>query len=121
MYTVGLFYAWDFLGWIILTLAYLYAPASILREKSEYISFLLKYLSAVFTLFVIIMNITCNKEFTHALFWLVLFPLLFIYHLRYKFKTVQKNQHLTFFLFFLSFFMLALKGTILLAFMISGM
>ena len=121
MYTVGLFYAWDFLGWIILTISYLYAPSSLLQEKKEYISFFLKYLSMVFTLFVVVMNITTNKEFTHALFWFSLFPLLFIYHLIYKFKTVQKNQHLNFFLFFLSFFMIAVKGMILLGFLFSHM
>lgn len=121
MYTVGLFYAWDFLGWIIMTLAYVYVPASIIREKNEYISFFLKYLSAVFTLFVIVMNVTHNKEFTHALFWVAFFPLLFIFHRFFRFKTVQKNQHLTFFLFFLSFFILALRGSILLAFLFSGM
>jgi len=121
MYTVGLFYAWDFLGWIIMTIAYLHAPASILREKNEYIAFFLKYISAVFTLFVIIMNITCNEEFTRALFGVAVFPLLFIYHRFYKFKTVQKSQHLNFFLFFLSLFMITLKATILLALMFSNM
>lgn len=121
MYTVGLFYAWDFLGFILMAIAYKYAPVFILREKKEYVSFFLTYLSMIFTLFVIIMNITTNKEFTHALFWLSIFPLLFIFHLFYKFKTTPKNQHLTFFLFFLSAFMIAVKGMILLAFLFSNM
>ena len=121
MYTVGLFYAWDFLALVLMTIAYLYAPVSVLKEKNEYISFFLKSLSAVFTLFMIIMNITQNKEFTHALFWVCICPLLFIYHRFYKFKTLQKNQHLNFFLFFFSFFILAIRGSILLAFLFSRM
>lgn len=121
MYTVGLFYAWDFLGLIILTIAYRFAPSSILKEKNEYVSFFLKFLSAVFVLFVIIMNIVQNRDFTHALFGVGVFPLLFIFHRFYKFKTTQKNQHLNFFLFFFSVFILAVRGTILLAFLFSGM
>jgi hypothetical protein len=121
MYTIGLFYAWDFLVFIIMSIAYVYATPNIIRTKNEYVLFFLKYLSLIFTLFVIIYNITANKDFTYSLFWLSILPALFIFHHFYKFKKIQKSQHLTFFLFFLSLFMIALKGMIVIAFLFSTM
>jgi hypothetical protein len=121
MYSVGLFYAWDFFWWIVVTIAYIYAPASILRVKNEYISFFLIFFSLVFTLFVFVINATRNTELTHMVFLTTVFPLLFVFHLIFPFRKTQKSQHLSFFLFFIAAYMLALRGTILLAFAISNM
>jgi hypothetical protein len=121
MYSVGLFYAWDFLGWIIMTIAYVYSSASVLREKNEYCAFFLKFFSFAFTLFVIIMNVLTNTELTHILFWITICPLLFIFHQVFPFKKIKRSQHLSFFLFFISGFVLAIKGFTLVVYMLSPM
>jgi hypothetical protein len=46
----------------------------------------------------------------HFVFILALTPILFIAHLLYPFKTVKRNQHLSFFLFFGSLLCACIAG-----------
>jgi len=121
MYSVGLFYAWDFFALIILTVSYIYAPDYILDKKKPYITFILTFLSIVFTVFLILYNIIQDREVAHMLFLISLCPLLFIYHLVYPFKKVKRSKHLSFFLFFLSGYILMVRGLILIGFLFSNM
>lgn len=114
MYSVGVFYAWDWLFLLCVMVAYLLCPKKIIEKKNEYVKFFLFFLSGYFFLFFILNNLIQNKEITHQLFG-VLSPLaLFVFHLLYPFKEVKRNQHLSFFLFWIALFCVGLGGLIIL-------
>lgn len=87
-------------------IAYRLCPSKIIEKKQEYVLFSLDFLSLYFTLFIVITNIVKDHSFTHFLFWTLLFPVLFLFHLIYRFKTVKKSRHLSFFLLFLAIYVL---------------
>ncbi len=121
MYSVGVFYAWDFIAIIIVTVAYFLSPDRVVTKKNEYVKFFLSFFSAFFVLFIILTNIIANNEITHLLFWVSLSPLLFLVHILYPFKEVKRNQHLSFFLFFISLYMIGLYGLTIVAHAFSNM
>lgn len=121
MYSVGVFYAWDFLFIVIITLAYFLCPRNFIEKKLEYIKFGLTFLSIFFLLFIIITNILCNAQMTHTLFGVSVVPALLLFHLVYPFREVKRNQHLTFFLFFSSLYVVGLNAFIILAVFFSNM
>ena len=94
MYSVGVFLAFDFLLFILMDIAYRLCPPKIIEKKQEYVLFSLDFLSLYFTLFIVITNIVKDHSFTHFLFWTLLFPVLFLFHLIYRFKTEKKSRHL---------------------------
>jgi hypothetical protein len=83
---------------------YWMSPKSIITKKKDYVKFLLVYFAGYMTL-----NGITTLLFHHSklyevnyVFILALAPTLFVAHLLYPFKTVQRSQHLSFFLFFAS-------------------
>lgn len=121
MYSVGVFYAGDFLAIIFVTVSYYLCPKRFIEKKNEYVKFFLTFFSLFFLLFLLITNIICNSEFTHLLFKISLAPVLLISHLLYPFKEVKRNQHLNFFLFFISLYSIGLYGSIILVHSLSNM
>lgn len=121
MYSVGVFLAFDFLLFILMDIAYRLCPPKIIEKKQEYVLFSLDFLSLYFTLFIVITNIVKDHSFTHFLFWTLLFPVLFLFHLIYRFKTVKKSRHLSFFLFFLAVYVLVIRVSTLVLFAFSAM
>lgn len=121
MYSVGVFLAFDFLLFIFMDVAYRLCPPKIIEKKQEYVLFSLDFLSLYFTIFIFITNIVKEHSFTHLLFWTLLFPVLFLFHLIYRFKTVKKNRHLSFFLFFLTVYVLMIRVSTLVLFMFGTM
>ena len=121
MYSVGVFLAFDFLLFILMDAAYRLCPPKIIEKKQEYVLFFLDFLSLYFTLFIFITNIVKEPSFSHFLFWTLLFPVLFLFHLIYHFKTVYKSRHLSFFLFFVAVYVLAIRASTLILYMFSSM
>jgi len=121
MYSVGVFYAWDFLFIMVMAMAYFLCPKTFIEKKLEYIKFGLTFLSIFFLLFIIITNVLCSDGMTHMLFWISILPALFLFHLVYPFKEVKRNQHLNFFLFFSSLYVVGVNALIILAFSLSNM
>lgn len=121
MYSVGVFYAWDFVAVVMVTIAYFLCPSKIIEKKNEYVKFFLSFFSIIFLVFIILTNIICNEEITHLLFKMSIAPLLLIANLLYPFKTVKRNQHLNFFLFFISLYSIGLYGLIIVAHLFSNM
>jgi len=121
MYSVGVFYAWDFLAILIVTVTYLLCPSSIIEKKDEYVKFFLLSLSVLFLLFIVITNIICNDGMTHFLFKVSIIPFLFLTHLIYPFKSVRRSQHLNFFLFFLSIYVIGVNSLMILTVALSNM
>jgi hypothetical protein len=113
MYTVGVFYAWDWLAIIGITIAYLLCPKRFIEEKPEYVKLFLFFLSGYFFLFLIISNLLNNREFTHHLLKVCSMPALFVFHWLYPFKKTRKNQHLGFFLFWAALYGVGLTGVII--------
>lgn len=111
--TIGVFYAWDFLAVIFTTIAYFACPARILNEKNEYVKFFLLFLSVFFLVSLIVKNIIPEQQFANSLVLFGIFPLLFLAHLIYPFKTVKRNQHASFFLFFAALYALVLGGILI--------
>jgi hypothetical protein len=118
---VGTIYPWDFSGVILTTVVYLACPSRIIREKEEYVTFLLIFSSILLSIFIVIGNVMHDDDATHALFRHSILPLLFIAHLLYPFKKSVRNQHVTFFLFFASLYSIGVLVMIMLAFMFSNM
>ncbi|MDR1455265.1 MAG: hypothetical protein LBJ01_06410 [Tannerella sp.] len=102
--TLAVFFAFDFLMIPLLTVAYYAAPERFIGEKYDYVKFILTFLSIFFLVFIVITNIANNRAVTHMFAGITFVPALFIYHLLFPFKTVKRNRHLTFFLFFLTLF-----------------
>jgi hypothetical protein len=112
MYTVGVFYAWDWLALIVIAVAYFLCPKRFLEEKKEYIKFFLLFFSAYFFLFLIIRNLPLggfNRNGIHWLFWIFLTPIMFVAHWLYPFRKTKRSKHLSFFLFFLAFFIVGIQ------------
>jgi hypothetical protein len=101
----------DFIIIAVVTLCYLFAPSSILKEKNEYVKFSLIFLSLYFALFAIIRNILyfandytrekANQQITIFLFCLFFLISLYLFYRFYPFKKVKRNQNVSFILFFL--------------------
>lgn len=121
MYTVGVFYAWDFLILILMTLIYFYCPSKYINKKNEYIKFFLVNFSIYFSLVLVFYNISRNMELSHFLFFTFLLPFTYCTHLFYPFKEVKRNQNLNFFLFFLSIYIILVFGFKFLVFAFSNM
>jgi hypothetical protein len=120
MYSVGVFYAWDWLALIGVAIAYLVCPKRFLEEKQEYVKLFLFFLSGYFFLFWIITNILRNSSATQHLFGLCFTLALFVFHWLYPFKKTKKNQHLSFFLFWIGLYCFGLRGLIVVLHTLSG-
>jgi hypothetical protein len=79
-------------------------PKTIIAEKKDYVKFFLLFFAGYTALHGIAQLVLGIKYITSGnielVFILVLSPILFIAHLLYPFKTLKRNQHLNFFLFF---------------------
>ena len=93
---------------IVMSLSYFLAPKRILPRKNEYVKFALVFLSAFLvlsTISIMVWTIPLEhdspEQVTHVLLTLAawFFPLLFAAYMIYKFKTVERNRHVGFFLF----------------------
>ncbi|OAV69752.1 hypothetical protein Barb4_01623 [Bacteroidales bacterium Barb4] len=93
-----------FLAIPFLAVAYYVVPERFIQKKHDYVKFILTFLSLFFLVFIVVTNLLNNRAATHMLEGVTFVPALFIYHLLFPFKTVKRNQHLTFFLFFLTLF-----------------
>jgi hypothetical protein len=113
MYSVGVFYAWDWFVLIVITIAYLICPKRFIEEKKEYVKFLLLFLSGYFFLFLIVTNLIKNSGFVHHLFGICLPLILLIGHCLYPFKKTKRNQHVSFFLFWIAIYTFGLRGIIM--------
>jgi hypothetical protein len=70
-------------------------------------------LSVYFFLFLIISNWINNRTFVHYLFR-ICFPLaLFAGHQMYPFRKTKRNQHVSFFLFWIGIYCFGLQGIII--------
>lgn len=58
---VGVFYAWDFLVLIAMTVCYWHCPVRFIEKKQEYVKFALLFLSVYFFIFLVLRNI-CGWE-----------------------------------------------------------
>ena len=121
VYSVGVFYAWDFIAIILITILYYYCPKNIIDKKNEYIQFFLYFLSILFTIFIFIINITRSTTFTHMLFKISFIPLLFIFYSLYKFKNNKKNQNLYFFLLVISIYIVLVFSAMYIGILLSTM
>lgn len=121
VYSVGVFYAWDFIAIILITILYYYCPKNIIDKKNEYIQFFLYFLSILFTIFIFIINITRSTAFTHMLFKISFIPLLFIFYSLYKFKNNKKNQNLYFFLLVISIYIVLVFSAMYIGILLSTM
>ena len=101
----GVFLIGDWLMLTLMTVVYFLLPSRFLPHKYEYVKFFLVFLSAFFLLLFIIGLITSNREGVHMIFKFFGLPTLFVSHWLYKFKTVNKNKTLSFFLFFATLFL----------------
>ena len=110
--TVGVFYAWDFLVLIAMTVCYWHCPIRFIEKKQEYVKFALLFLSVYFFIFLVLRNI-CGWEdaVVHEVWWVLLFPCLWLGHRFYPFRAVRRNQHLNFFLFFMALYVIILYGS----------
>ena len=100
---------------------YWICPKAIIAEKKDYVNFFLCFFICYAALHGIISLAFGMQQIenvhVHVVFILALFPILFIAHLLYPFKTVKRNQHLSFFLFFAALLSMAIAGFfVLLAF-----
>ncbi|MDR3246030.1 MAG: hypothetical protein LBT50_06310 [Prevotellaceae bacterium] len=88
----------------IMIACYWICPKSIISGKQDYVKFLLIYLAIYFALNGIVTLLFHHSKWyeINVIFILALIPTLFVAHLLYPFETVQRNQHLNFFLFFAS-------------------
>ena len=118
---VGVFYAWDFLMVLIISLCYWGCPPRFIARKEEYVKYFLSSFTLYFLVFLVVKNICDDVSFTHWLWWTLLCPYLFITHLLYPFKERKRNQHLSFFLFFAALYSLGVNMLILIGFMGSHM
>jgi hypothetical protein len=109
MKTVGVFYAWDWLALIGITIVYLLCPRRFIEKKLEYVKFFLFFLCGYFFLFLIVANIVQSRQFTHYLFGVCFALALWFCHLLYPFKETKRNKHLSFFLFMIGFFCFGLQ------------
>jgi hypothetical protein len=91
-----------FLG--VMVGCYWICPKSIIAEKKDYVKFSLIYLAAYLALngITTLLFHPGKWDEVNGIFILALIPTLFVAHLLYPFKTVQRSQHLNFFLFFAS-------------------
>lgn len=121
MFTVGMFYAWDFLVLIICTLCYIYFPVRWLAPKIEWIKFLLIFLSCYFTLFWILCNELQGEAFVYSLFFTAFCPCLLLSYIAYPFRESKRNSHVLFFLSFATFYVLLLKGSVFIGWFFSNM
>jgi membrane-bound metal-dependent hydrolase YbcI (DUF457 family) len=112
MNSVGVFIAWDFLFVLLITVAYYYSPKRFIEKKNDYVKFSLSFLSVYFLLFIVLTNIINDRGITHTIFGIAFVPALYVYHLLFPFKTVKRNQHLNFFLFFIALYV-GIIGSIL--------
>ena len=66
----------------------------------------------LFFIFLVLRNI-CGWEdaVVHEVWWVLLFPCLWLGHRFYPFRAVRRNQHLNFFLFFMALYVIILYGS----------
>lgn len=121
MYTVGVFYAWDFLALILTAMSYWMCPPNIIEKKNEYVKFALLFFSAFFSVFLIVANLMENDGLTHLLFGWTVLPALFIVHMFYPFRKVRRNQHVSFFLFCGMLYVVGMNTLKIVAAMLSNM
>lgn len=104
-----------------MTFCYWKAPQNIIKEKAEYVLFVLLF-GAVYLIFQLV-SLTVWEIFgtldwnAFRLISILAFPLLcFVSHLLYPFKSVNKNlrQHINFFLFFATLLSMAIAGFLIL-------
>jgi hypothetical protein len=125
---MGTFSIFCFLFLLFMAICYWIAPKFIIAEKSEYVKFFLIFFTCYFALEGIVsLALYRLSNFSHSELSdlplysvLLLCPALFVFHLFYSFKTVKKNQHLSFFLFFASLFSVCV-GLFCLALALSNM
>lgn len=120
MYTVGVFYAWDWLALTGITIAYLLCPKRFIGEGLEYVKFFLYFLSGYFLLFLVIANLSKNEDFTHYLFGICFGLALFGSHCLYPFRKVKRSKHLSFFLFWIGVYFFGLRGVIVILHVLFG-
>jgi hypothetical protein len=89
---------------LFMTFCYWICPKTIIADKKEYVKFFSMFFAgyaALHGIAQLVFNIQCVANgYIELVFILALSPILFITHLFYPFKTLKRNQHLNFFLFF---------------------
>lgn len=116
---VGVFFAWDFLFIIGMSVGYWFTPKSLLKEKYEYIKFLLVSLSIIFFITVLLKNII-DPKLTETLLYIFALPVIFLIHAIYPFRRVRRNQNVSFFLFCFSMYVILLFGSVTILGLIFG-
>ncbi len=109
--TVVVFFAWDFLFIIVLTIVYIISPKKLVGEKYEYIHFLLVSLSLILFISIIVKNIL-GPDISQTLIYILVMPVLFLIHAIYPFLKVRRNKTVSFFLLCFSLYALLLFGGI---------
>jgi len=84
--------------WFIFnTIAYIICPKQLIKEKKEYVYFILIFGSIFFTVFTIAGLLVQDLRWWGFLFGMASAPSLFLFHLVYPFRKTARNQHVTFF------------------------
>ena len=116
----GIYWMFTWLMIIIATTVYYFIPIHYLGKKYEYVKFFLVFFSVYFLVMYItemlLATVACD-EVIKFIFAVFLIPALFLSHWLYRFRTIKKSRHLSFFLFFAT---ICLFGNIILMFLTRG-
>lgn len=88
----GFLFKYDFVVVILFTLLYRLLIAKKAKQKAEYVTFFLVFLSTYLFCFFVINKIVTNTEVYRFIFWILLFPLLYFIHNVFRFKYPHKQK-----------------------------
>lgn len=102
---LGVFFPFDGLVLIAMTVAYFLCPKKYLENKLDYVKFFLTYASVYASIFMLIHALFYTQisgteaalQSYHAAFALGIAPTLWVAHRLWPFKQVKRNQHISFF------------------------
>lgn len=104
----GLLFKGDFVVVILLTMLYRLVIAKKAKQRTEYVIFFLAFLSIYLFCFFVVNKIVTNTEINRFIFWILLFPLLYLIHNVFRFKHPHKQKPFLDVLFFVLMFVVGL-------------